>query len=586
MSGGDERGAGFVTRVTGPVVVARDVEGARLHDVVRVGQTGLVGEVIRLEGAEATVQVYEETEGLRVGAAVVSSGAPLSVDLGPGLLGSVFDGLQRPLAAHGGEDEEASPWIEPGARVPALDPDRTWDFRAAVEEGDDVAPGDVLGRVEEQGGFEHRILAPPDRRGRVTRVESGERTVEDPVVWLDDEPIPMRSRWPVRRARPVARRLQPVVPMITGQRVIDVLFPVAQGGAATVPGGFGTGKTVIEQVLARHARIDVVVFVACGERGNELTEMLEAFREGGDESLARRTVLVANTSNMPIAARESSIYTGMAMAEYFRDQGRHVALMADSTSRWGEALREVSARLEEMPGEEGYPAYLPARLAAFYERAGRARCLSAAGDDEEQGRVGSVTVIGAVSPPGGDFSEPITQQSLRLAGTFWSLDADLARRRHYPAIHWGQSFTHYDLDAWFAEEVDEEWGDLRRWALALLQEEDQLRDLEQLMGREALGERQRVLLRVGRILREDLLQQDAFDEVDAACPPDKAIRMLRLVRLAQRRMERALDEGMELREVLEMEALDALDTMKCWPPEEAEERAQALAERLEGEVSE
>ena len=527
---------GVITRVSGPVVEARGLAGALLYHVAWVGPERLIGEIIRLSGDVATIQVYEDTSGLKVGDTVWDTGAPLWVELGPGLLGGIFDGVQRPLPILSQPDEKGypqMPYIARGITLPALDRSQTWRFAPAVNDGDHVEPGDLLGTVPETPHFHHKIMVPPDYPpGRVQGLRAGEYRVREIIGRLipddgsDPRPLRLSQRWPVRKPRPVRRRLDPTVPLITGQRIIDTLFPIAKGGTAIIPGGFGTGKTVTEQSLAKWADADIVIYIGCGERGNEMTEVLDEFprledpRTGGP--LMDRTVLIANTSNMPVAAREASIYTGVTMAEYFRDQGLHVALMADSTSRWGEALREVSGRLEELPGEEGYPAYLASRLAGFYERAGLVETL---GSPSGQG---SVTIIGAVSPPGGDFSEPMTQNSLRLVGTFWALDVNLARRRHYPAIDWIASFTHYRLDAWFRDHVDARWPDLRASAQRLLQEERELEEIVQLVGSDALGDPEKAILEVGRLLREAFLQQSAFSD-DAYCPLPKQIAMLRAI---------------------------------------------------------
>ncbi len=574
---------GHVVRVAGPVVV---VEGltSRLYNVVRVGRRHLVGEVIRLSGPLTVVQVYESTSGLKVGSPVVDTGAPLQVELGPGLLGGVFDGIQRSLPTLAMEEgrPHARPFIRRGIEAPALDRTRMWNFEPAVAVGDQVATGDVLATVAETDSLQHRILVPPGRSGTVTACEVGAARVEDPVVWIDGEPLAMLSRWPVRRKRPVAMRIDPTRPLITGQRVIDTLFPLARGGSATIPGGFGTGKTVQEQTLARWVDADVIIYVGCGERGNELAEVLEQFpqlvdpRSGG--SLMDRTILIANTSNMPVAAREASIYTGITIAEYYRDQGYDVAILADSTSRWGEALREVSSRLEEMPGEEGFPAYLPSRLAEFYERSGAVECLG------RDGRTGSVTVVGAVSPPGGDFSEPVTQYSLRLAGTFWALDTDLARRRHYPAIHWSRSYSLYQLGAWFNDRVAPDWEAQRQWAIRLLDEEEELRSVVQLLGIDVLDPSEQVLFRTGRLLREDFLQQSAFDEIDAHCAPDKQYWMLRVIRETQQAMAGAVGRGVAPDEATTIDRLGDVATMRWWPAHEAKERATALIAEVQEEV--
>lgn len=524
---------GVIVHAAGPVVEARGLTGALLYHVAWVGRERLIGEIIRLSGDVSTIQVYEDTSGVQVGDPVWDTGAPLWVELGPGLLGSIYDGVQRPLPALAELDADGmprAPYVARGVSLPGLDRDRIWRFEPTAAANAVVGPGSLLGTVTEGQFFSHRILVPPTYpAGTLVDLAGGDYTMRQVIGHLQPstggETLPLRltQRWPVRQGRPFRRRLDPTVPLITGQRIIDTLFPIAQGGAAIIPGGFGTGKTVTEQALAKWADADVVVYIGCGERGNEMTEVLTEFpeledpRHGGP--LMERTVLIANTSNMPVAAREASVYTGVTIAEYFRDQGYHVALMADSTSRWGEALREVSGRLEEMPGEEGYPAYLASRLAGFYERAGAVEVLG------EDGRAGSVTVIGAVSPPGGDFSEPMTQSSLRLAGAFWALNVILARRRHFPSIDWITSFTHYPLDAWFAGKVDAAWPQRRAQAQKLLQEEHELEEIVQLVGSDALSERERALLVAGRLLREAFLQQSAFGD-DAFCSPAKQFAML------------------------------------------------------------
>ena len=575
--------AGRVWRIAGPVVVARGLAGVRLANLVRVGLAGLPGEVIKLSGDEATIQMYEETTGLRAGEPVVDTGVPLEVELGPGLLGQIFDGTQRPLAvlAADGDDPYGNPLIRRGVGVPALNRERRWAFSPRVAVGDRVLAGATLGTVTESVTIEHRILVPPRGGGTVTRVHEGDATVTEPVVWIDEAPVTMLQRWPVRQGRPFARLLPPTTPLVTGQRVIDALFPVALGGAATIPGGFGTGKTVLETSLAKWAHVDVVVYVGCGERGNELTEVLEEFPRLVDPrtgaSLMSRTILIANTSNMPVAAREASIYTGITLAEYYRDQGYHVALMADSTSRWGEALREVSGRLEEMPAEEGYPAYLSTRLSEFYERAGAVQCLDGK-------REGSVTVVGAVSPAGGDFSEPITQNSLRLAGTFWALDTSLARRRHFPAINWTRSYTLYNLTSWFVRETAPDWEEHRVWALDLLQRESSLLEIVQLLGVDSLAPVQRALLVTGRMLRESFLQQSAFDEIDAYCPLGKQLAMLRVIHRADIAMVAAIERGAAPERLGDVPALAGVGRMRSWPPESVEELATDLADRIEKEI--
>lgn len=575
---------GRVVRVAGPVVVAEGLADARLYNVVRVGRRRLIGEVIRLAGQETVVQVYEDTGGLQVGSEVTDTGTPLDVELGPGLLGNVFDGVQRPLPAlaAGEEGPYDHPFNRRGVEVAALDRDRRWDIDLHVDEGESVSPGDIIGVVQETDPLQHRILIPPGGGGTVTGLGESPARVDEEICRIDDRPLTMLSSWPVRRRRPVARRLDPSEPLVTGQRVIDTLFPLARGGSATIPGGFGTGKTVQEQTLAKWSDADVIVYVGCGERGNEMAEVLEEFPELEDPrtgaSLMDRTILIANTSNMPVAAREASIYTGITIGEYYRDQGYSVALLADSTSRWGEALREVSSRLEEMPGEEGYPAYLPSRLAEFYERSGAAITL---GSDE---RVGSVSVVGAVSPPGGDFSEPVTQYSLRLAGTLWALDADLARRRHYPAVHWTRSYSLYELSEWFDENVAGGWSTQRTWALGVLAREEELQSIVRLMGQDVLAPTERVVFNTGQMLRENFLQQSAFDPVDAHCPLQKQYWMLRVIREVHQAAEEAVDRDVDPDKVTSVEALTEVGRMKSWSADEAETRARNLIDQVREEV--
>ncbi|HXH14014.1 MAG TPA: V-type ATP synthase subunit A [Alphaproteobacteria bacterium] len=576
---------GSIRCIAGPVVVGVGMRGARMYDVVWVGETGLVGEIIRLEGDAATIQVYEDTTGLRVGEPVVSSGAPLQAELGPGLLAAIFDGLQRPLPALW---EQAGDFIQKGVTAPALPRHRRWPFTPVVKAGDLVQAGDLLGTVSETAHLVHKILVPAGVRGHVREIRQGEFTVEETVARIErldrgGDPelveVGLMQHWPVRQARPYRRKLTPDTPLLTGQRVIDTFFPIAKGGMAIIPGGFGTGKTVLEQTLAKWADADIVVYVGCGERGNEMTEVLVDLPRLLDQRtgapLMARTVLLANTSNMPVAAREASIYTGLTVAEYYRDMGYDVALLADSTSRWGEALREVSGRLEEMPGEEGYPAYLGSRLADFYERAGRVMCL---GQDERQG---SVTIIGAVSPPGGDFSEPMTQSSLRVAGTFWGLDVNLARRRHFPAVHWTASYSLYELRRWFEAHVAPDWQEQAQLVMSLLQKEAELLEIVQLVGYEALPEGQRGLLQVGRILREDYLQQSAFDETDAFCPVAKQYWMLRAILTFYRRLQEAIGKGITLAQALALPVVSELARMKEIPADRAEAEINTLIQRVD-----
>ena len=576
---------GSVVRIAGPVVVAEGLDDTRLYNVVRVGRRRLIGEVIRLKDEDAVIQVYEDTSGLQVGSVVEDSGVPMDIELGPGLLGNIYDGVQRSLPglASGDTGPFARPFIRRGIEVPALDRERKWEVTFTVAEGQSVAVGDVVASLQETGAIEHRVMVPEGSAGTITKLGPAQATVDEPIVWVDGQPVTMLQRWPVRLRRPASARVDPLSPLITGQRVVDVLFPLAKGGSATIPGGFGTGKTVHEQTLAKWCDADVIVYIGCGERGNELAEVLEEFPELIDPrsgaSLMERTVLIANTSNMPVAAREASIYTGITIGEYYRDQGYDVALMADSTSRWGEALREVSSRLEEMPGEEGYPAYLPSRLAEFYERAGATLSLGT------EPRRGSVSVIGAVSPPGGDFSEPVTQYSLRLAGTFWALDSDLARRRHYPAIHWTRSYSLYDTDDWYNENVAEDWSDQRRWAARLLGEEEELRSIVQLLGADVLAPEERVTFLVGRIIREDFLQQSAFNPIDAFCPLVKQYWMLKVIRRLHHAMAAALARDLDVERLGELGSLTEVARMKLWSPDEAEKRAVDLVQSIDEEVA-
>ncbi|MEZ4442955.1 MAG: V-type ATP synthase subunit A [Polyangiaceae bacterium] len=573
---------GRIQRVAGPVIEITGLAGARLNDVVRVGPDALLGEVIRLDRERTVVQLYESSAGLAVGDTAETTGHPLLVELGPGLLGQVFDGILRPLEllARDGDDPHGRPFLPRGAEASSVPRHRRWAFEPLATVGDRLGPGDPLGKVRE-GGLDHLILVPPDRHGELTHLANGELTVTDPVAHLDGEPVTMLSRWPVRKARPFRKRHDPHVPMITGQRIIDTLFPLARGGAATIPGGFGTGKTVIEQSLAKWADADVVIYVGCGERGNELTEVLDEFPALDDprtgRSLMERTILIANTSNMPVAAREASIYTGITLAEYYRDQGLHVAVLADSTSRWAEALREVSGRLEEMPGEEGYPAYLLSRLAGFYERAGLVTCSG------RDARTGSVTIIGAVSPPGGDFSEPVTQYSLRLAGTFWALDTELARARHFPAIHYNRSYSLYDLSSSFAERLPADHAPMRAWASRLLQQEEELMGTVQLLGADALSDHERLVLRTGRSLREDFLQQSSFDPVDAYCSLDKQYWMLWAIHAVHHARLAALEAKHPLDDTTDR-ALDLdIARLRRHPDAEVPPIAQAIAQRASGE---
>ncbi|PSQ67181.1 MAG: ATP synthase subunit A [Halobacteriales archaeon SW_9_67_24] len=546
---------GTIASVSGPVVVATDL-GARMNDVVYVGDEGLMGEVIEIEGNRTTIQVYEETSNVAPGEPVANTGEPLSVDLGPGMLYSIYDGVQRPLDVL---EDQMGAFLDRGVDAPGIDLDEEWAFTPTVEEGDEIGAGDVVGTVPETESIEHRVLVPPDYDGgEVTSVEEGEFTVEEPVVEIDSgEEVTMHQEWPVREARPTVDKETPTTPLVTGQRVQDGLFPLAKGGTAAIPGPFGSGKTVTQQSLAKFADADIVVYIGCGERGNEMTEVIDDFPELEDPNtgkpLMSRTCLIANTSNMPVAARESCVYTGITIAEYYRDMGYDVALMADSTSRWAEAMREISSRLEEMPGEEGYPAYLAARLSEFYERAGYFRTIN--------GREGSISVVGAVSPPGGDFSEPVTQNTLRIVKTFWALDNDLAERRHFPAINWDESYSLYrdQLDPWFVENVATDWPDVRQWAIDTLDEESELQEIVQLVGEDALPDDQQLTLEIARYLREAFLQQNALDDVDAYCSPEKTYLIMGAIKTYNDEAFAALDAGVPVEEITDIDAAPRLN---------------------------
>ncbi|KQC04331.1 MAG: ATP synthase subunit A [Methanoculleus sp. SDB] len=550
---------GLISRITGPVVIAEHMQGAKMYDIVLVGNEQLNGEIIRLDADEAVIQVYEDTSGLTIGERVATTEQALSVELGPGLISSIYDGVQRPLPVL---VERTGNFISRGVTIPGLDHEKKWEFVPTVKPGDRVGPGDIIGTVREYH-IEHRIMVPPSGGGIVREISGGDYTVDDTVCILEDGTgITLMQRWPVRKGRPYRKKLDPTLPLLTGQRIFDTLFPVTKGGTAMIPGGFGTGKTVSEQTLAKWSDTQIVVYIGCGERGNEMTDVLTEFPELTDprtgHPLIHRTILIANTSNMPVAAREASIYTGITIGEYFRDMGYDVALMADSTSRWGEALREVSGRLEEMPGEEGYPAYLASRLAAFYERAGRVTCL---GTDE---RMGSVTIVGAVSPPGGDFSEPITQNTLRIAGTFWALDTTLAHARHFPAINWIKSYSLYldSVQEWFADHVSEDWRELRERTMYLLQKEVELQEIVQLVGPDALPESEKAILEITRMLREDYLQQSAYDAVDSFCPLDKQYWMLKVILAYYDAIAKAMNSGTSLRNLVNLPVKTEIARMK------------------------
>ena len=574
---------GRIVKVSGPLVVADSMDEANVFDVVKVGEKKLIGEIIEMRGDTASIQVYEETSGIGPGDPVITTGEPLSVELGPGLMEAMFDGIQRPLDAF--MKAANSSFLTKGVEVKSLNREKKWDFKSVVKIGDKVSDGDVIGTVQETPVVLHKIMVPYKVSGIVKEIKSGSFTVEEIVCILETEDglkeLTMMQKWPVRKGRPYARKLNPVEPMTTGQRVIDTFFPVAKGGAAAVPGPFGAGKTVVQHQVAKWGDTEIVVYVGCGERGNEMTDVLNEFPELIDpktgESLMKRTVLIANTSNMPVAAREASIYTGITIAEYFRDMGYSVAIMADSTSRWAEALREMSGRLEEMPGDEGYPAYLGSRLAEYYERAGKVVTL---GKEE---REGAITAIGAVSPPGGDISEPVTQSTLRIVKVFWGLDAQLAYRRHFPSINWLSSYSLYldKMGIWMDENVSSDWSSLRTEAMALLQEESKLEEIVRLVGIDALSEGDQLKLEVAKSIREDYLQQNAFHEVDTYSSLKKQYKMLKLVLAFMHEGQRALDAGVYLEKILELEVRDRIARSKYIPEEELVKMDDILVELKE-----
>ena len=542
---------GKIVKVAGPLIVAENMGDSKMYDVVRVSEKKLIGEIIELRGDKASIQVYEETSGLGPGENVYSTGMPLSVELAPGLIEGIFDGIQRPLNKL---KEVAGDRIQRGVNVPALDHEKLWAFVPKVKEGDMVVAGDILGVVQENVVTEHRIMVPYGIEGKVVDIKIGEFNIDQTIATIETKngkkDVCMLQKWPVRKGRPYYEKLSPEKPLITGQRVIDTLFPIAKGGVAAVPGPFGSGKTVVQHQLAKWADADIIVYIGCGERGNEMTDVLNEFPELVDprsgQPLMKRTVLIANTSDMPVAAREASIYTGITIAEYFRDMGYSVAIMADSTSRWAEALREMSGRLEEMPGEEGYPAYLSSRLAEFYERAGLVKVLGKANKE------GSITAIGAVSPPGGDLSEPVSQSTLRIVKVFWGLSAQLAYKRHFPAIDWLTSYSLYSdrLGDWYTENVDEEWTSLRAEAMKILQEESSLDEIVRLVGMDALSPADRLTMETAKSIREDYLHQNAFHEVDTYASLKKQFKMLKLIIENDKLCRNALSKGVELEDLI------------------------------------
>lgn len=579
---------GKIIKVAGPLVVADAMSGSKMYDVVRVGSQELIGEIIELKEDTASIQVYEETSGLTVGDAVVSLGRPLSLLLGPGMLGAIYDGIQRPLDVI---REQSGAFIARGLQASGLNEEAKWDFIPTAKAGDTVSGGDVLGAVKEQGLFDHKIMVPPTVSGTVTSITGGPYTVRETVAVITMEDgstheVRLAQEWPIRQARPVRKKIVPTLPLVTGQRVIDTFFPVAKGGAAAIPGPFGSGKSVAQQQLAKWSDADIIVYIGCGERGNEMTDVLMEFPELKDprtgQSLMKRTILIANTSNMPVAAREASVYTGMTIAEYYRDMGYAVALMADSTSRWAEALREISGRLEEMPGDEGYPAYLGSRTAAFYERAG---IVEALGSPQ---RVGSLTAVGAVSPPGGDLSEPVTQNTLSVVKVFWGLEERLAYRRHYPAVNWLTSYSLYadQLASFYKEQAGQDWSRLRSEAMTILQNEASLEEVVRLVGLEALSKQEQLLLHVARMIREDYLQQSAFDDVDTYTSLKKQYAMLgaiiSLYETAKARLEKA---DFAMKDFLAMPVLVSIARAKLIPEKEVESAFKALGQQITQEVS-
>ncbi|QSQ09069.1 V-type sodium ATPase catalytic subunit A [Koleobacter methoxysyntrophicus] len=581
---------GRITKVSGPLVVAEGLDNAKMFDVVRVGPMRLIGEVIEIRGSKASIQVYEETAGLSPGDPVVTTGEPLSVELAPGMLEGIFDGIQRPLNLI---EEKAGAFITRGIEVPSIDREKKWKFEPRVKPGDKVQGGDIIGTVQETVIVEHRIMVPHGIEGTVEEIKSGEFTVVDTIARIKTaegiKEIQMLQKWPVRKIRPYKKKLAPEEPMSTGQRVIDTFFPVAKGGTACIPGPFGSGKTVVQHQLAKWADADIVVYIGCGERGNEMTDVLLEFPELTDpksgEPLMKRTVLIANTSNMPVAAREASIYTGITIAEYFRDMGYSVALMADSTSRWAEALREMSGRLEEMPGEEGYPAYLASRLAEFYERAGKVVC---AGSDD---RIGALTAVGAVSPPGGDLSEPVTQGTLRVVKVFWALDAALAYARHFPAINWLTSYSLYldKIEEWIDKQINQEWSSLRAEAMRLLQEESELQEIVRLVGIDALSVKDRLTLESAKSIREDYLHQNAFHEVDTYASLKKQYSMLKLIIMFHNEANKAIDAGAAFKDIVNLPVREKIARAKYIPEDRIEEInaiQKDIKEQLEALVTE
>ncbi|WP_300684616.1 V-type ATP synthase subunit A [Acutalibacter sp. 1XD8-36] len=578
---------GTIKKIAGPLVIAKGMRDANMFDVVRVSERRLIGEIIEIHGDEASIQVYEETSGLAPGEPVESTGVPMSVELGPGLITSIYDGIQRPL-----DDimKISGNNLQRGVEVPSLKRDLEWDFVPTKKTGDAVQPGDIIGTVQETEVVSHKIMVPVGIEGQITEIKAGKYKVTDMVATVETKDGPKKvglmQKWPVRQGRPYKQKLSPNMPLVTGQRVVDTMFPIAKGGVAAVPGPFGSGKTVIQHQLAKWAEADIVVYIGCGERGNEMTDVLNEFPELVDpktgKSLMERTVLIANTSDMPVAAREASVYTGITIAEYFRDMGYSVALMADSTSRWAEALREMSGRLEEMPGEEGYPTYLGSRLAQFYERAGYVKTLG--GDDRE----GSLSVIGAVSPSGGDNSDPVVQATLRIVKVFWGLDSALAQQRHFPAINWLTSYSLYldNIAEWFNNKVAPDWIDMRTKLMGLLQDESELQEIVQLVGMDALSSPERLKLEAARSIREDFLHQNSFDEVDTYTSLDKQHKMMQLIAAYYDKALEALNAGADIQKLIDLPVREQIGRYKYTLPENIASAFDQVMAELDKEVNE
>ena len=579
---------GKIVKVSGPLVVATGMTEANMADVVRVGEQRLIGEILTMTGDSASIQVYEETSGLGPGAEVVTTGAPLSVELGPGLIENIYDGIQRPLEVI--MEKVQGNNLPRGVEVPALDREKKWEFTPTVEPGAQVIGGDVIGTVQETDSIRHKIMIPPKMQGKIVSIQGGSYTVTETVAVLEQPngsktELSLMQKWPVRVGRPYKHKYPPTIPLQSGQRIVDTFFPVAKGGTAAIPGPFGSGKTVMQHALAKWSDVDLVVYIGCGERGNEMTDVLREFPELVDprtgQSLMKRTVLIANTSDMPVAAREASIYTGITIAEYFRDMGYAVAVIADSTSRWAEALREMSGRLEEMPGEEGYPAYLSSRLAQFYERAGSVACL---GSDD---RRGSLTAVGAVSPPVGDLSEPVSQATMRIVKVFWALDASLAYRRHFPAINWLNSYSLYldSLKPWYDEHLGKEFLQNREWAMAVLQEEANLNEIVQLVGKDSLSAKDQITLEVAKMIREDFLQQNSFVDIDSYSEYDRQARMLVLIRDYDEHCRAAAERGGNLNELFSVPVREKIGRAKSVPADQYLDNYANIMVELEEETN-